>query len=173
MSFHMHCDICGKDSNLGKAVFNIDPIELVIENYKGEKFKAFCTMGIQNLEDHTFLESIKESTDKELNELSKRDDLHINVPEPHVCIACQKSLAKRVLEEGFIDEDRVYTPKSKVSLQQFMAPPTNPLMDIIGGMGGSNIQLLNLDEFSDIDFMDEDDDEDYDDEDYEDEDYEE
>jgi len=165
----MVCDICGKDSNLGKAVFNLDPIELIIENYKGEEYKAFCTLTVQNKDDHVFLEGIKDKSNKELAELSERDDLYINTPEPHVCVACQKALSQRVLIEGYIDEDRVYKTKTKISFQQFMMPAPNPYTTLAG-----NVQLIDLSK-SMRDFvadLEQDDIYDFEDDDFEDDDFE-
>jgi hypothetical protein len=160
MSFHAVCDICGKDSNMGKAVFNHDAIQLEIENYKLEKYRVFINVNIQNEEDYQFLKGIKEKSDQELHQLSKRDDLELNAPEPHICVACQKALAKQVLEEGFVDPDKVYTPKMKVSLQHII-PPT--IISTAGFMQADPMLEDWDEEFDeDFDYEDFEDEEDYD-----------
>jgi hypothetical protein len=146
MSFHASCDICGKDSNLGKAVFNSKPIELVLENYKGVRFKAFLNVTISNEDDLNMIQTLQEGDDKKLSEMAKQTDLEIHTPNPHICIVCQKALAPRILEEGHIDPDAVYTPSMKVGLQKFMMP--------------SNVHMFEDDIFDEFDEFD--DDEEYD-----------
>jgi hypothetical protein len=130
MSFHATCDICGKDSNLGKAVFNQSPIELVVKNYAGEEFIAYLNVTIQNKADRDLLDGLKTKTDAELSKIAESgENLEIKTPEAHICIACQRDMANQVLEDGYVDPDGVYTPSMKVNLQHFYMPQTQVIFD--------------------------------------------
>ena len=56
MSYQLLCDICGKDSGKGKAIFNMGTIELDVKNFKGDEFKIFIEMEIKDKRDYEFMQ---------------------------------------------------------------------------------------------------------------------
>ena len=150
MSFQLICDICGKDSGKGQAIFNMGAIELVVENFRGEEFNVFVNMEIKDKRDYDFVEGLKIKSAKELDKLAHDDDMVLHTPDPHVCIVCQRELASRVLREGVIDKDDNYTQLSKVALKSFTLPLEKQ----------EELDEFYRQEFDDYDEFDDDDDED-------------
>ncbi len=159
MSFQLVCDICGKDSGRGQAVFNMGSIELDVKNFKGQEFKIFVNMDIKNKEDYEFVESIKNKSAEELHELTFDEDMVINTPDPHICILCQRELSSKVLREGIINKDDNVTQEIKVTLQSFILPQAKlDELDDFYSQEDYGDEFDEDEEFDDID-IDEDEDE--------------
>ncbi len=158
MSFQLVCDICGKDSGRGQAIFNMGSIELEVKNFKGQEFKIFVNMEIKNKEDYDFVQSIKCKSAEELHELTLEEDLVINTPDPHICILCQRELSSRVLKEGIINKDENVTQEIKVTLQSFILPQSK--LDELDDFYSQEDYGDDFDEDEEFDDIDVDDDED-------------
>lgn len=154
MSFQLVCNICGKDSGRGQAIFNMGSIELDVKNFKGEEFKIFLNMEIKDKKDYDFLESLKTKTAEELDTLTRDDSLVIHTPDPHICTVCQRDMASKALTEGIINKDENFTEEAEVTLQAFVLPQEK--LDELDEFYG---QEFEDDDFECID-EDEDDDED-------------
>lgn len=120
MSFQMVCDICGKDSGRGKAIFNTGAMEIEIKNYEDKDFKVLVQVTVQDTSDTEFLEGLKNKTQEELAELANRDDLSIKTPDPHICVACQRCLANKILKDGFLDPNKTCKKEIPVLLQELI-----------------------------------------------------
>ena len=122
MSFQLICDICGKDSGRGQAIFNMGSIELDVKNFKGDEFKIFLTMEIKDKKDYDFIESLNDKTPEELDALTQDETLVIHTPDPHICTVCQRAMASKALKEGIINKDENFTQETQVTLQSFILP---------------------------------------------------
>ncbi len=142
MSFQLVCNICGKDSGRGQAIFNMGSIELDVTNFKGDEFKIFISMEIKDKKDYEFVESLKTKTAEELDALTHDETLVIHTPDPHICTVCQRAMASKALAEGIIHKDENFTEETQVTLQAFTL---------------SQDKLDELDEFYGQEFIDEDD----------------
>lgn len=158
MSIQLVCDICGKDSGRGQAVFNMGSIELVVKNFKDQEFKIFIKMEIKDKKDFDFLESLTEKTAEELDTLSHDETLVIHTPDPHICTVCQRALASQALTEGIINKNENYTQETEVTLQAFVLPQEK--LDELDEFYGREFN----DDDDDYEFIDEDEDEDDDEE---------
>lgn len=96
MSVILQCDICGKNSTMMGTEFSIEPICCAKKNFKGDDFKVFLTISLQNNIDIKAIEEVMEKISA--GTLTQPPTIIPKTPCPNIYNFCKRELINDLLK---------------------------------------------------------------------------